>query len=124
MAMSKTRGSLVRGRIRGLYCSRLPSSRSKGVSADAVVSAGSHNGISRDGFAGRLRLINRGNPGDVLMLTAAVRDLCLAFPGEFAVRVETAYPELWGHNPYVDWSAHAQGAAVDIDCSRPPLLER
>lgn len=40
-------------------------------------------------------------PGDVLMLTAAVRDLHLAHPGRYLTDVRTSAAELWAHNPYV-----------------------
>ncbi len=41
------------------------------------------------------------SPGDVLMLTAAVRDLHLAYPGRFQTAVETSASELWDNNPLV-----------------------
>jgi len=40
-------------------------------------------------------------PGDIMMLTAAVRDLHQAYPGEFLTDVRTNVPELWENNPYV-----------------------
>jgi len=40
-------------------------------------------------------------PGDVVMLTAAVRDLHRAHPGKFATDVRTPAPELWENNPYL-----------------------
>ncbi|MGH7140201.1 MAG: glycosyltransferase family 9 protein, partial [Pirellulales bacterium] len=41
------------------------------------------------------------SPGDVVMLTAAVRDLHLAHPGRFQTDVRTSVPALWENNPYV-----------------------
>jgi ADP-heptose:LPS heptosyltransferase/SAM-dependent methyltransferase len=41
------------------------------------------------------------SPGDVLMLTAAVRDLHAAAPGQFQTDVRTSCPALWEHNPHV-----------------------
>ncbi len=41
------------------------------------------------------------SPGDVLMLTAAVRDLHLAYPGQFRTDVRTSAGALWENNPYV-----------------------
>jgi ADP-heptose:LPS heptosyltransferase len=49
----------------------------------------------------RLLLQNWQAPGDVLMLTAAVRDLHRAYPGRFRTAVESSCPELWFHNPNV-----------------------
>ena len=41
------------------------------------------------------------SPGDVLMLTAAVRDLHLAAPGQFQTDVRTSCPALWENNPHL-----------------------
>ncbi len=41
------------------------------------------------------------SPGDIVMLTAAVRDLHLSHPGEFLTDVRTTCPELWCHNPFI-----------------------
>jgi hypothetical protein len=49
----------------------------------------------------RLILKNHQSPGDVLMLTAAVRDLHLAHPGKFLTDVDTPFPQLWEFNPYL-----------------------
>ena len=40
-------------------------------------------------------------PGDLVMLTACVRDLHAAFPGEFLTDIRSSSPELWEHNPYI-----------------------
>jgi ADP-heptose:LPS heptosyltransferase len=49
----------------------------------------------------KLLLQNDQEPGDILMLTAAVRDLHLSHPGQFKTAVKTPWPELWLHNPFV-----------------------
>ena len=41
------------------------------------------------------------SPGDIAMLTAAVRDLHRAFPGRFVTDVRTSAAQLWEHNPHV-----------------------
>ncbi len=41
------------------------------------------------------------SPGDTVMLTATVRDLHRAFPGEYLTDVRTTAPALWENNPYV-----------------------
>jgi ADP-heptose:LPS heptosyltransferase len=41
------------------------------------------------------------SPGDVVMLTAAVRDLHRTYPGRFLTDVRTACPSLWQHNPHL-----------------------
>src|SRR5882724_5080500 len=49
----------------------------------------------------RLLLRNHQSPGDVLMLTAAVRDLHRAHPSRFLTAVDTSCPALWENNPWV-----------------------
>ena len=41
------------------------------------------------------------SPGDIVMLTAAVRDLHLAHPGSFKTDVRTPAPALWENNPHL-----------------------
>lgn len=41
------------------------------------------------------------SPGDIVMMTAAVRDLHKAHPGRFLTDVQTSCPELWDHNPHI-----------------------
>jgi hypothetical protein len=53
------------------------------------------------------------------MLTAAVRDLHLAFPGEFATDVRTAYPALWEHNPHLTPLSDTDPEATSIQCDYP-----
>ena len=49
----------------------------------------------------RLVLTSFQSPGDVVLLTAAVRDLHVAHPGRFATDVRSSAPELWENNPPV-----------------------
>ena len=41
------------------------------------------------------------SPGDVLMLTATVRDLHCSHPGKFITGVSTPFPDLWEFNPHI-----------------------
>jgi hypothetical protein len=41
------------------------------------------------------------SPGDIVMLTAAVRDLHIACPGNFVTDVRTSADALWIHNPRI-----------------------
>lgn len=41
------------------------------------------------------------SPGDVVMLTAAVRDLHRAHPGQFLTDVRTSAEAIWENNPYI-----------------------
>lgn len=49
----------------------------------------------------RLILRSFQSPGDVVMLTAAVRDLHRACPGRFQTDVRTRADALWMHNPHI-----------------------
>lgn len=49
----------------------------------------------------RLILKSYQSPGDVVMLTAAVRDLHVACPGQFQTDVRTSAPDLWRNNPHI-----------------------
>jgi ADP-heptose:LPS heptosyltransferase len=40
-------------------------------------------------------------PGDLMMLTSALRDLHAAYPNRFITDVDTTCREIWKHNPYV-----------------------
>jgi ADP-heptose:LPS heptosyltransferase len=41
------------------------------------------------------------SPGDILMMSAAVRDLHLAYPGRFRTDLRTSAAEIWENNPYL-----------------------
>lgn len=47
----------------------------------------------------KLILRNFQSPCDILMLTAAVRDLHACYPGLFQTDVSTSCPDLWPHTP-------------------------
>ena len=49
----------------------------------------------------KLFLVNHQSPGDIVMLTAAVRDLHVCYPGKFLTDVRTSSPHLWENNPYI-----------------------
>jgi hypothetical protein len=58
-------------------------------------------------------------PGDIVMLTAAVRDLHLCHPGRFATDVRTVCSDLWQNNPYLTEISDTDPAAEALDCSYP-----
>jgi hypothetical protein len=71
----------------------------------------------------KLILRNFLSPGDLVMLTAAVRDLHRCHPGRFQTDVRTSCPELWEHNPHLT-SLHETDRDVEqIDCHYP-LIDR
>jgi ADP-heptose:LPS heptosyltransferase len=70
----------------------------------------------------RLLLKNKQSPGDIVMLTAAVRDLHRAHPGQFETWVKTSAMPLWEHNPKVRLGEPDQALAVEaetIECAYP-----
>ena len=71
----------------------------------------------------KLILRNFQSPGDIVMLTAAVRDLHRAHPGEFLTDVRTSCPALWEHNPHVTPIADDEPGVEVIDCHYP-LIHR
>lgn len=72
----------------------------------------------------KLMLINRNSPGDVLVMTAAVRDLRRSYGDRVAIAVDTCFPELWDQNPYLSPELAADPTAIRIECGHPPLLDR
>jgi ADP-heptose:LPS heptosyltransferase len=71
----------------------------------------------------KLILRNRQCPGDLVMLTAAVRDLHRAHPGRFITDVRTPCPAIWEHNPLVTSIADNDPEARTVDCQYP-LIHR
>ena len=71
----------------------------------------------------KLILRNSLSPGDVVMLTAAVRDLHAAYPRRFLTDVRTPCPAIWEHNPHVTPIADDDPGALAIDCHYP-LIHR
>jgi hypothetical protein len=67
----------------------------------------------------KLILRSRLSPGDIVMLTAAVRDLHRAHPGEFLTDVRTPCPALWEHNPHVTPIDDLDPGAEAVDCAYP-----
>ena len=62
-------------------------------------------------------LRNFQSAGDIVMLTAAVRNLHRSYPGEFVPDVRTPFPELWAHNPHTHYVAGTGLSPV-------PLIEK
>jgi ADP-heptose:LPS heptosyltransferase len=75
--------------------------------------------------ASRRKLILKNSlcPGDILMLTAAVRDLHLAHPDQFVTDVRTTCAALWEHNPYITPLDESDPAVEQIQCEYP-LINR
>ena len=63
------------------------------------------------------------SPGDIVMLTAAVRDLHHCYPGQFATDVRTLCPDLWDNNPHLTSLSEDDPETEQIDCLYP-LIDR
>lgn len=57
------------------------------------------------------------------MLTAAVRDLQLQYPGQFATDVRTRCSEIWDNNPYLTPLSESEPGVEWVECSYP-LINR
>ncbi len=62
-------------------------------------------------------------PGDIVTLTAAVRDLHRCFPGDFITDVRTSFPGIWKHNPYITPLDDKGDGVQSIECHYP-LIHR
>ena len=71
----------------------------------------------------KLILRNNQSPGDILMLTAAVRDLHRCYPGEYVTDVRTSCEALWENNPYLTPLDEDDPDVTVIDC-KYPLVHR
>jgi len=61
------------------------------------------------------------SPGDIVMLTGAVRELHRCHPGEFITDVRTPCPALWEQNPYITRLAE-DDAGVEVEECHYPLI--
>lgn len=67
----------------------------------------------------KLILSNFTAPGDIVMLTVAIRDLHRRYPNMFQTDVRTHFPDLWLHNPYVTPLREDQGDVETIATEYP-----
>lgn len=67
----------------------------------------------------KLILRNYQSPGDIVMLTAAVRDLHLCYPGRFQTDVRTPCPGLWENNPFITPLWEGDPEVRIINCEYP-----
>ena len=67
----------------------------------------------------KLILTNYQAPGDIVMLTAAVRDLHRCYPGQFLTDVRTSCPALWAGNPHLTPLEAGDPDVTVVDCHYP-----
>lgn len=58
-------------------------------------------------------------PGDIVMLTAAVRDLHRCYPGQFVTDVRSLCPGIWENNPYTTPLPEEDPTVEQIECLYP-----
>jgi len=63
------------------------------------------------------------SPGDVVMLTAAVRDLHACYPDQFFTDIRVPCPEIWENNPYITPLCEDDEDVEQVDCEYP-LIHR
>ena len=63
------------------------------------------------------------SPGDVVMLSAAIRDLHRAYPGRFQTDMRTSAPALWEYNPYLTRLSESQSGIRILDMHYPAIHE-
>lgn len=54
------------------------------------------------------------SPGDAVMMTVALRDLHLAYPGEYQTDVRTACPAIFENSPFISPLQDGEGPTIDL----------
>jgi ADP-heptose:LPS heptosyltransferase len=67
----------------------------------------------------KLILRNGLSLGDIVLLTATVRDLHRCYPGQFVTDVRTTFHELWEHNPHLTGLDEDDPEVETLDCHYP-----
>ena len=63
----------------------------------------------------KLVLVNRLSPGDILVMTNALRDLHKAFPGKYQTDVRTPCSEIFDNNPYITRLSYVDAKYAEIN---------
>lgn len=63
------------------------------------------------------------SPGDIVMLTAAVRDLHRCYPKQFITDVRTTGRQLWANNPHITQLDENDPSVEEVQCQYP-LIHR
>lgn len=67
----------------------------------------------------KIILRNGQSPGDIVMMTALVRDIHKCYPGKFITDVQTSCKELWENNPYITPLNKKDKDVAEIRCEYP-----
>lgn len=60
----------------------------------------------------RILLRHQRAPGDIIVMTAVVRDLALTYPDKYHIAVDTTFRDLWLNNPYIKPMPDKKGARI------------
>jgi ADP-heptose:LPS heptosyltransferase len=71
----------------------------------------------------KLIIKNSLSPGDIVMLTAAVRDMHQCYPGRFITDVRTPYGPIWENNPYITPLSELDSDVRTIECHYPLIQQ-
>jgi len=66
---------------------------------------------------------NHQAPGDIVMMTAAIRDLHINFPGQFVTGVDTNSMSIWESNPYIT-KLKESDPGVEVFQAEYPLIQQ
>ncbi len=72
----------------------------------------------------KLLLVNRLSPGDIIMMSSAIRDLKLAYPKDYLVGVKSPCNEIFFNNPYVDLSLTDKDKEVKVIDMQYPIIHK
>lgn len=73
------------------------------------------NGLWKRSNPKKILMLNRLAPGDILVMTNAIRDLHKAYPGEYLVDVRTPCNEIFENNPYITKLQYDEAAYQKIN---------
>lgn len=120
-------GEAAQERTAGMYRKFEDKLADARISTPANSQSVSENSISasQENYSQPRHLILRNfqSPGDIVMLTAALRDLHLNHPGKFLTDVRTSCPQLWENNPYITSLDENDPWVEVIDCEYPLIHE-
>ena len=72
-------------------------------------------------MAEKIVIRNTQSPGDYIVLTAAIRDLCRTHPGRFEFAMDVPQPAVYQHNPYIKGFNKRSGRRV---VAKYPLIHQ
>jgi len=72
----------------------------------------------------KLILQNRLSPGDILIMSGAIRDLKLAYPNDYLVGIKSPCNEIFFYNPYVDLNLNDSDKEAEVIDMQYPIIHQ